>query len=779
MDLLFEKKGSSYIDLKINGRLFPSWILANFKKYKLPEVILSAEDPCNTSKVALDQIVKKELRLHQQFISKYLDYNSPYRNILLYHGLGSGKTAAAINVYNVMYNSTPGWNVFLLLKASLTKNWVHEINKWLDSADFDFRKGNIIFINYDSPIADKKFMNAVKNADTSKKSMYIIEECHNFISNVYSNISSGSGKRAQVIYDYIKQDKLDNPDTRVILLSGTPSVNRPYEFALLFNLLRPGIFPMNENEFNQLFITTSGYERINTDAVNIFQRRIMGLVSYYYGSTPDFFASKTIHYIDVVMSEYHEEIYSLYEEIERNMSLKSATNQVYKSYTRQASNFVFPQISQSINGELRPRPNKFKVSMRDANKIMEGKDIKVDKKNPDSVMNIDRYKEAINQYIVGITKYLESYNQKDIQNGRTIMEDVKVYKSKYNMDFQEYHTKEKIKSSLYGAMHQCSAKMLNIIFNIECSPGPVLVYSNYVKMEGLELLKIYMFFFNYYNFMNTKKLIPGKLGYTEFHGDIKSFEERDAGMIEYNKLENKTGQHIKAMLVSKAGAEGLSLMNVRQVHIMEPYWNEIRIEQMIGRGVRYCSHKDLNKKDRHVDVYRYKSIKKDPTKQSTDQFIENSARTKNGVLQSFQNAIKEVAIDCALNKSENMLVEEYKCFQFEETSMFDKNIGPAYKPEMFDDLKMDNGSNSNKAVTLKIKVMKIKAVPLLTDPNDLSIEPSYGKVEQYWYYDKTGIVYDKDLHYPVGRVGMVDGLPKKLNKETYILDYMIPIPHIV
>jgi S-DNA-T family DNA segregation ATPase FtsK/SpoIIIE len=32
-------KQNKYIDLKINGRLFPTWVLANFKKYKLPEYI--------------------------------------------------------------------------------------------------------------------------------------------------------------------------------------------------------------------------------------------------------------------------------------------------------------------------------------------------------------------------------------------------------------------------------------------------------------------------------------------------------------------------------------------------------------------------------------------------------------------------------------------------------------------------------------------------------------------------------------------------------------------
>ena len=70
-----------------------------------------------------------------------------------------------------------------------------------------------------------------------KKNIYIIDEAHNFIKNVYNNITNKAGKRAQVIYDYIVQEKKDNDSTRVIMVSATPAVNTPFELALIFNLL--------------------------------------------------------------------------------------------------------------------------------------------------------------------------------------------------------------------------------------------------------------------------------------------------------------------------------------------------------------------------------------------------------------------------------------------------------------------------------------------------------------------------------------------------------------
>jgi len=770
-------KSAKYIDLKIHGRLFPTWVLANFKDYKLPEMLKKTlTDPCALETKEGKQAVKKELRKYQTFISNFLDYRSPYRDVLLYHGLGSGKTGTAINVYNALYNYTPGWNVFLLIKASLKQGWIDELNTWLSKDQFDYRYRNIIFLHYDSPIADKKFLEAVKNVDSSKKSLYIIDEVHNFIRNVYSNVSSGSGKRAQVVYDYIIQDKRENPDTRVVLLSGTPAVNTAFELALLFNLLRPGIFPRSENDFSQQFISGGAYRTLSKSSKNLFQRRIMGLVSYYIGSTPDVFATKTIHYVDVKMSDYQKEIYNYYEEIEAKILQSSRNSKTYSSYTRQACNFVFPAISQSVTGESRPRPNKFRISEREALKLSEGRAVK-DEKSKDKLLHVSEYLKAIEHFIKSFDNHLESKDEQDKNENHTIINDVETFIKKYGSDFKKFNTEEKKKSHLFNAMHVSSAKMLNIIFNIMMSKGPTIVYSNYVLMEGIEIFKIYLKYFGFYSFNDDYKLKEGRVGYVEFHGGIKDINDRYKGRDVFNKSENKNGSFIKIMLISPAGSEGLSLMNVRQVHIMEPYWNEVRILQMIGRGIRQCSHALLPLEERHVDVYRYKSIRESNEKWTTDQHIEDLARGKEGLIQSFLDAMKEVAIDCKLFQNHNMINQDYKCFQFEEPSLFDKNIGPSYKEDMYDDIKLDNGSNSINAMTIKIKVMLIKAVKLLSSPNEATKE--YSQSDFYWYNSKTQIVYDRELHYTIGRVAMdMDNLPVKLDKDTFVIDYVIPIPLI-
>lgn len=767
-----------YIDFKTNGKLFPTWVLANFKKYKLPDVIRrDDDDPCNRK-------TKLELKLYQKFMAEFLDYRSPYRDALLYHGLGSGKTNSAIQIYNMLYNYTPGWNFFILLKATLRDHpWITDLEKFLQKEEFEHRFKNIIFISYDSPIADRQFLDAVKNADSSKKSLYIIEEAHNFIRNVYTNINSRQGRRAQTIYDYILQDKKENEGVRVIALSATPAINSPYELALLFNLLRPGSFPKSEAQFNQMFISTSGYEMINPAMKNLFQRRILGLISYYIGSTPDNFASKTINYVDVEMSEYQQDIYSYFEDIELTMEKNArkkkggSSSSSYKSYTRQACNFVFPALNQNVTGENRPRPNKFRISEKEAQKLEEGKEkdkLKLTK-GADTVLNVQKYMQSLELYTKSFDQYLQDNQDEDQKTGYTILDDMKKYHDNYE-NFNEFHQKESKKSKLYDAMYKCSPKMVCIIFNIMKSSGPVLVYSNYVLMEGLEIFKIYLNHFGFQSYNQKQHGTTIGLRYIEYHGGIDR-ETRTENIDMFNQLENKEGKVIKIIMISPAGAEGLSLANTRQVHIMEPYWHEVRINQMIGRAIRYCSHKDLPMKDRHVDVFRYKSVRSKGNKWTTDQIVEDIARGKDTLIQSFLDTLKESAIDCNLYKSHNMMVEEYKCFQFEEPSLFEDQIGPAYKEDIADDIRMNNGSNSTTSQLVRVKVKKISAVKQLS--RDDEPEVKYSKPIDYWYNPETNVVYDYDLRYAIGKVGYdPDGLPKKLDANTYIITHVIPIPMI-
>lgn len=762
----------NYVDLKVNGRLFTLWIMHNMKAFNLPTF---GSDEGYDSNV---KIVNKEnelmiLKKYQAFLGSILSYKSKFKNALVYHGLGAGKTATAINIYNVLYNYNPMWNVFVIIKSSLHDNpWLKDLYKFLPKEDFDQRMANIKFVHYDAPNADKLFLNAVRESDATKQNIYIFDEAHNFIKNVYSNITTKSGKRASTIYEYIMQEKKVNDNSRVLLLTGTPAVNKPYELALLFNLLRPDSFPKTESKFKEIYISVdeNNNEILNPKSKNMFQRRILGLTSYYIGSDPKLFASTELHIKTLEMSEYQKDVYSHYEYIEEKMERQSSSSTVYKTYTRQSSDFVFPPMG-DYNGENRPRPSSFKISEKEAEAIIRAQIDKVtnSKKQMDvaSVQkNIDMYLRAVKSYTTALISYFDNLAREDKSSGKTIEKDVEIFKTKYKSKFKKFWTEHTDKSSLLTAMYTSSCKFTAAIFYSFRSKGPMIMFSNFVKMEGLEILKIYLSHFGFKNFRD--KSSKDFFSYTEFHGDIDSAERSD-NVRQYNNIENLYGKNIKIILLSPAGAEGIDLKYTRQVHILDPYWNEVRIRQLIGRGRRMDSHSDLPVDERHIDIFRYHAVKKDSLKLSTDEKIYRLAEAKEREIETFLMAIKEAAIDCEIFKNHNMNEQSYSCFKFNESSYFNKLVGPAYKQDIFYDSKINDGLNSLNSVVKHVKTYKIKA-KVLNNEDELS------DVKEYWYNPKSSVVYDIQYDYPIGKISKTNGIPNKVDGNIYIIDMTINIP---
>lgn len=75
-----------------------------------------------------------------------------------------------------------------------------------------------------------------------------------------------------------------------------------------------------------------------------------------------------------------------------------------------------------------------------------------------------------------------------------------------------------------------------------------------------------------------------------------------------NSEENKNGQLCKVFIGSRVSGEGVNYKRLRYVHILEPWWNNTVLQQVIGRAARNCSHFDLSKEFQNVLVYRYTSV---------------------------------------------------------------------------------------------------------------------------------------------------------------------------
>lgn len=144
-----------------------------------------------------------------------------------------------------------------------------------------------------------------------------------------------------------------------------------------------------------------------------------------------------------------------------------------------------------------------------------------------------------------------------------------------------------------------------------------------------------------------------ELRYAIIAGDI-DIETREKIQNEFNRDENKYGGIIDILLISSTGAEGLDLKNVRRIHIMEPYWNYGRINQVKFRGIRNDSHVALSPEERDVTTFIYLAVPpEEETKKellyTTDiELYEKSVRNES-IVASFNDALRGVSVECLIN----------------------------------------------------------------------------------------------------------------------------------
>jgi superfamily II DNA or RNA helicase len=200
-----------------------------------------------------------------------------------------------------------------------------------------------------------------------------------------------------------------------------------------------------------------------------------------------------------------------------------------------------------------------------------------------------------------------------------------------------------------------SPKMNRIYNKIKKCQGPVFVYSSFKEYCGiLTMVRI----LEYHGYLNVMTHGSGKKRYAIWSGD-ENDETKGRIKTIFNKAENKDGSQLKVMLGSPSIKEGVSLLRVKEVHVLEPYWNMSRMDQVIGRAIRYCSHKDLPPEEREVDVYIYLATHPD-VKESIDQRIMFMAYQKQKITKEFKLAMKEAAIDCHLFSKGNVYPGEDK-----------------------------------------------------------------------------------------------------------------------
>lgn len=277
-----------------NREIFVNFMASLFGKYKKQ---LADEAKIPATCPSGDEENDFSLMTHQEIVRDYLNLYTPYRGLLLYHGLGSGKTCSSIAIAEGMKTNK---QVIIMTPASLQVNYREELKKCGDeiyrknqfwefiqtegkddelidnlskvlsiSVEYINNQGGAWMVNMSNPsnyeslsqndklninnqidqmIAYKyKFINynglrATKILEMTKNNtinpfddtVVIVDEAHNLVSRIVNKLGKKKTNIATTLYSLL----MKATNAKIVLLSGTPVINYPNEIAILFNILR-------------------------------------------------------------------------------------------------------------------------------------------------------------------------------------------------------------------------------------------------------------------------------------------------------------------------------------------------------------------------------------------------------------------------------------------------------------------------------------------------------------------------------------------------------------
>ena len=673
-----------------------------------------------------------ELAPHQLFVRNFLSVMTPYNSMLLYHGLGTGKTCSAISVAEEMrdYMHQVGAVKKMLVVASVNvqdnfRKQLFDFNKLkfdrvarrfvirgctgtkllkevganaeltdLTEQNVERTRGSIVQRITRLIHANYEFMgyielaNLVRRLTGSTKQdtiraikhefnhrLLIVDEIHNVRSDEESNESKKGTSVSEELYTLVRY--ADN--LRLLLLSGTPMYNDPREIVWLLNL-------MNVNDRRATITVGDVFDRdgnllqINGRNVGAELLRIKstGYISVVKGENPYIFPYRMhprvfapehsylmnrdkhpalqlngtpilnpLQHLDVYLNPagpYQEAVYDYI--VDRKRLEMSADATSFGSFLLkqpiEALNMVYPSV--------------------DFDKIV----TRVTKPRTEAVSSGD----------VALLKHMDVKGLLGDAGLRRVMKhDVSDDGARIsNFEYKPNTLKNYGRIFSPAEIGKYSSKIASICAQIEKANGIVLIYSEYIGGGAVPIaLALEELGFTRYDkgvgslfkvapvpqrFIQPHRSKRFAAKYAMFTGD-KQLSPDNRAELEALTTENEHGQRIKVVIISKAGSEGIDFKNVRQVHIMEPWYNMNRIEQIIGRAVRNCSHADLPFTERNVQLFLYGTLlPANPAAEAADIYVYRLAETKAAQIGQVSRILKENATDCLLNIDQTKFSQE-------------------------------------------------------------------------------------------------------------------------
>jgi hypothetical protein len=591
-----------------------------------------------------------ELQQHQKFVQRFFGTDVNISNVLfLFHSTGSGKTCSAVlcSEHYIKYlrcreNKIKGY-VYIFSNKSSEENFIKELtgdcgkiannipleedNPYITKEEIENIESLRLKGNYKLYRHQKRefIYNRLKGAgyrfftfqtlgresifdkiDDFNNSLIIVDEAHTFLN---------ENKFVQAFNTIKERSK----NYRLLLLSATPMINTPENIVNFINIM----YPKSEKvERSDIFTAKQG--ALKKDGLNIIANKFKGKVSYIYSINPAFYPRRInlgetpkglLKFTKITRIPMSPLQYKTY--------LKHWDGYHIKAGLRNIIDFVLPKDIFNLSKDI------YKLSMAEREKL-----------------GIDVYESSREVKITG--RFLELKNL-----------------SKYSAKYA-----------------QC---MKDIINN---KIGHTLIFSHYVHNSGIKLFgeimkrngfdeygttytensRHYLTHEPYYLWRKKAKnteFISAK--YVVFY-NVLSIEERNNIIKLFKSPENRDGRYIKYILGSQLIKESIDLSRIRHVRILGYQDNFSRLEQIIGRAIRFNSHMDV---EPVCFITKYVSSLPDPMPIKSDALrltrkmypnIKNPEKWSAGeleyykdeqnhiIIKKIERTLKLISLDCKLNK---------------------------------------------------------------------------------------------------------------------------------
>lgn len=593
---------------------YPDFYNSLYKKREFNELKLSATER---------KPLKGSYYKHQEAIARFLSPFTIYNALLLDHEMGTGKSCSAFAaIEQIKENSTAFKGALILSRGPrILSNLMNELAYVCTPGQYipqnlerralteKERKRRLLklvsaYYKFDTFQVFAKALQKMSDDEIIERYSNLIiciDEVHNL------RIKTESTSYEQIL----RMLRLVN-QCKIILMSGTPMKDDPSEIASILNLILPEKDALPTGvDFNNEYLNSTGTDlgiiyTVKEEKKALLKNSMKGRVSYLkpmFSNVKIIYEGHTMgtlthfHVVPSTMSKLQTNVYAKAyasdggrkSRVDLTDDSEEAKGGIY-SHSRQATLFVYP----------------------------------------DGKYGQDGFSDTFS------TTKITSINKYNVKPGKSLL---------------KCASRDSTVDEKLACIEQHSAIYATIIRSILANRTKLhFIYNSFVHGSGSIVLGKLLEWFGFKQSVGIEKA-SSDLRYAILTHSTTTQTSIEKIIKLFNDPSNLTGDYIQVIIGSRILTEGITLKNVREIHVATPHWNYSEISQAIARGVRLESHQDLINAgiDPTVRIYQHVAIPlPDMDVPSLDLEMYQLCECKDKSIKAVERLIKESAVDCAI-----------------------------------------------------------------------------------------------------------------------------------